>query len=96
MNSWRAEKVYGSDGLKFGITPKNRAGNDEHRGDTLREKLGRSPNRADAVVYLYDGIRSMQQAAPRRLPEDRVIAWNLSDDDDDFDDGSWLHVRWGW
>ena len=26
------EKVYGSDGLKFGITPKNRAGNEAHRG----------------------------------------------------------------
>ena len=36
------------------------------------------------MVYLYDGIRSMQRVAPRRIPEDRVIAWNLSDDDDDF------------
>ena len=25
-------------------------------GDTLREKLGRSPDRADAVVYLYRAV----------------------------------------
>jgi hypothetical protein len=46
------EKIYmGSDGLKFRITPKTRTSSN-FAGETLREKLGRSPDRADAVVYL--------------------------------------------
>lgn len=50
------ERVFvGSDGLKFRITPKERRPGKTFRGQTLREKLGRSPDRADAVAYMLIG-----------------------------------------
>ena len=54
------QKIYaGHDGEKFYITPKDRRGADErYQGKTIRELLGRSPDRADAVVYLLCALRS--------------------------------------
>lgn len=52
-------KIYsGHDGEKYYITPKGRRGADENfMGKTLREILGRSPDRADAVVYCLCALR---------------------------------------
>ncbi|QDV53837.1 hypothetical protein Enr17x_59200 [Gimesia fumaroli] len=59
-------KIYsGHDGEKYYITPKGRRGADEnYMGKTLREMLGRSPDRADAVVYCLCAIRDQSR---RRL-----------------------------
>lgn len=59
-------KIYsGHDGEKYYITPKDRRGSDEnYMGKTLREILGRSPDRADAVVYCLCALRDQRR---RRL-----------------------------
>ncbi|QDT94734.1 hypothetical protein V144x_01650 [Gimesia aquarii] len=59
-------KIYsGHDGEKYYITPKDRRGADEnYMGKTLREILGRSPDRADAVVYCLYALRDQRR---RRL-----------------------------
>lgn len=53
------QKIYaGRDSMKFYITPKDRRGADEnYEGKTLKELLKRSPDRADAVVYMFDALR---------------------------------------
>lgn len=52
------EKEYrGSDGLRFGITPKERPPGSSYQGQSLRERLGRSPDRSDAVSYLWSAVR---------------------------------------
>jgi len=55
------EKVYGSDGFRFGLTPKDRTGTSREvkRGRTIRDKLGRSPDVGDAVVYMYTAWRKI-------------------------------------
>ncbi|MCA9003673.1 MAG: hypothetical protein KDA70_00260 [Planctomycetaceae bacterium] len=60
------EKIYaGHDGEKFYITPKGRRGSDEnYNGKTLHEILGRSPDRADALVYCLYALRNQRR---RRL-----------------------------
>ncbi|QDT30468.1 hypothetical protein Enr10x_58340 [Gimesia panareensis] len=60
------QKIYsGHDGAKYYITPKGRRGADEnYQGKTLRETLGRSPDRADAVVYCLYALRDQSR---RRL-----------------------------
>lgn len=60
------QKIYaGHDGEKFYITPKDRKGaSDTFKGKTLRELLGRSPDRADAVVYCMSALTSNKR---RRL-----------------------------
>jgi len=60
-------KLYASDGIRFRLTPKDRPPGGTHKGETLREKLGRSPDRADAVAYLYAAVRSLEQAGPVTL-----------------------------
>lgn len=56
-------KIYaGHDGEKYYITPKGRRGSDEnYMGKTIRELLGRSPDRADAVVYCLCALRDQQR-----------------------------------
>jgi len=56
-------KIYsGHDGEKYYITPKGRRGSDEnYMGKTIREILGRSPDRADAVVYCLCALREQQR-----------------------------------
>jgi hypothetical protein len=60
------QKIYaGHNGEKYYITPKGRRGSDEnYQGKTLREILGRSPDRADAVVYCLHALRDQSR---RRL-----------------------------
>jgi hypothetical protein len=50
------EKVYSSDGLRFHITPKNTPPGREN-SVSVKDKIGRSPDKADAVVYLFAGVR---------------------------------------
>lgn len=59
------ERIYSSDGVKFRLTPKDHPGGKEltrHKGLTIRQKLGRSPDKGDAVAYLYHGVRAYQTA----------------------------------
>jgi hypothetical protein len=52
------EKIYDSDGFKYRITPKARQHGMSKLQLTVSEKLGRSPDRGDALVYMYWGIFS--------------------------------------
>lgn len=52
------EKEYGSDGIRYKITPKNKP-NPNYRGVTLAQKLGRSPDKGDACSYLYSAVREL-------------------------------------
>jgi len=53
------EKVWmGSDGLKFRLTPKARRPGQTFKGRPLNERLGRSPDKADAVVYCFQAVRT--------------------------------------
>lgn len=51
------EKVFGSDGFRFHISPKRPYYGMSDKIKTISNKLGRSPDRADAVVMLYYGCR---------------------------------------
>ena len=53
------EKIYSSDGFRFGLTPKDSRGKKDVT--TLRDTLGRSPDRADAVGYLYCAVRQIEE-----------------------------------
>lgn len=44
----------GNDGLRFRITPKDNRGKKDIR--SVKQRLGRSPDRGDATVYLYQAI----------------------------------------
>lgn len=55
------ERIYSSDGVKFKLTPKDNPAKN-YKGETIRQKLGRSPDKGDAVVYLYHGVRAYQTA----------------------------------
>lgn len=50
------ERVYASDGMRFVITPKKKP-NAKYKGETIFQQIGRSPDKADAVSYLYTGVR---------------------------------------
>ncbi len=53
------EKMYqGNDNLRYFITPKNR-NPDKENVICVREKLHRSPDRGDAVVYLWHAVRHL-------------------------------------
>jgi hypothetical protein len=81
-------KVYCSDGERFRLTPKDRPPGGVFQGESLREKLGRSPDRADAVVYLYAAVRTLDQAWPATIqrplllvtPEEEVELDRLDED----------------
>lgn len=47
------EKLYGSDGIKFGLTPKEPVPGQRVKVESIKERLGRSPDSADAVAYMY-------------------------------------------
>lgn len=57
------EKVIASDGVRFRITPKEVHSSRKGSVLSLRDKLGRSPDTADAVVYLYLAIRQLGEYA---------------------------------
>lgn len=50
------EKIYSSDGIRYHITPKTRQSS-TFEGETLHEKLGRSPDKGDALAYLSTAVR---------------------------------------
>lgn len=58
------EKIYDADALRFKITPKYTSPDHEGRVVSIKDKLGRSPDTADAVVYLWHAVR---------------LLWNLND-----------------
>jgi hypothetical protein len=53
------EKIYASDGLRFRLTPKQRQAGMTYQGETIHERLGRSPDAGDAVAYLYHAVRQL-------------------------------------
>lgn len=53
------EKVIASDGIRFRITPKEVHSSRKGSVLSLRDKLGRSPDTSDAVVYLYLAVRNL-------------------------------------
>jgi hypothetical protein len=55
------ERIYLSDGIKFRLTPKSSSRS--YRGQTLQQKLGRSPDKGDAVAYLYHAVRDFLKGA---------------------------------
>ena len=52
------EKLYSSDGIQFKLTPKDKP-TPTYKGETLKQKLGRSPDKGDALVYMYAAVREM-------------------------------------
>lgn len=66
------EKIYGSDGVKFSLLSKDKRG--RHGTTSIREKLnGRSPDKSDAVVMLYDTIISMERTGPVEITRPLLI-----------------------
>ena len=55
------ERIYTSDGIKFRLTPK--AATRNFQGESLQKKLGRSPDKGDAVAYLYHAVREFLKGA---------------------------------
>lgn len=52
------EKYYaGSEALRFGVIPKRQAAGSNYSGPNIRDKIGRSPDRADAVSYCLQAIQ---------------------------------------
>jgi hypothetical protein len=72
------EKIFSSDGLAFRLTPKHRHPGATFVGETLQEKLGRSPDTADAVAYLYHAERSIEahRSWRARYADDFCCGWN--------------------
>ena len=87
-----AEKIFDSDGIRFKLQPKRLAAGmrqpKNHRGDavsTWAEKLGRSPDRADALAYLYSAIRTLVGGEPvesQFIRDNEVVVYNESMDDE--------------
>lgn len=58
----------GQDGQKFILTPKTRSGASENfKGKTIKELLGRSPDKADAVVLLHEAVRHVGMSLSKTL-----------------------------
>lgn len=55
------EKIRASDGIKYRLIPKDKP-NPGYTGKTIKGKIGRSPDRADAVALLYMAVRRMESA----------------------------------
>jgi len=53
------EKIIASDGVRFRITPKDVHSGRKNNVLSLRDKLGRSPDRSDAVAYMYVAVRQI-------------------------------------
>lgn len=56
------ERIYGSDGIQFRITPKQQNRNNTNL-ESLQKKLGRSPDKGDAIVYMYHAVREFLKGA---------------------------------
>ena len=68
------EKMFTSDGIRYKITPKERKGPGDV--ETLRMKLGRSPDRSDAVVMLYAAVRHLETFTMRDTSH-VTVAYNV-------------------
>jgi hypothetical protein len=81
------EKVIASDGIRFRITPKEVHSSRKGVVLSLRDKLGRSPDTSDAVVYLYLSVRNLgeyaacdySQVQVAYSGEERVNYWTPED-----------------
>jgi hypothetical protein len=68
------EKVYGRDPFRFGLTPKDRTrAKKDGDQETIRDKIGRSPDRADAVVYLWRAISLITERKVPRVTKSLVV-----------------------
>lgn len=75
------EKMYqGNDALRYFITPKNR-NPDKENVVCIRDKLHRSPDRGDSVVYLWHAVRYLHNFNDwlRRANRDLVMYPRLDD-----------------
>ncbi len=82
-----AERIYDSDGVRFRIQPKDLPSGAKsiknHRGDiisTVKQKLGRSPDRGDACVYGYYSIFVLmggteENFEAQEVPKGEVVAF---------------------
>lgn len=52
------EKIMQSDGVKWQLIPKKKKDKNDTR-TTFQEKIGRSPDKGDSAVYLYDVVHKM-------------------------------------
>jgi hypothetical protein len=77
------EKIFSSDGLAFRLTPKHRHPGANCVGETLREKLGRSPDTADAVAYLYHAGRAIEVRRAWRARYEGDLCCSSADPRDD-------------
>lgn len=51
------EKIYGADPLRWHLLPKNKPHDSPLAVPSIKEKLGRSPDRGDGVAYLWHAVR---------------------------------------
>jgi len=82
------EKIFDSTGIRYKLTPKDRKPGMKFNGRTIREQLGRSPDRGDAVTMLYRAVRECLEEHGRIF----VAAADLEADgslDDVFDQVGW-------
>jgi hypothetical protein len=71
------EKLYGADALRFNITPKNKPPGRENIV-CIKDKLGRSPDSADAVAYLFHGVRVLHNLNEWFMHATReLVVWPL-------------------
>jgi len=89
------EKVPGSGAERILVTPKNDRGDGKNaKGNDVRSKIGRSPDRADSIRYMWEalavGATSMRQwikAATAVMGEDDPQVENLISNS--IDEGGW-------
>lgn len=102
------EKVFsGTDALRFRISPKSPTpGKEGDKVISIKEKIGRSPDTADAVVYLYHAVReyhslnewlanlqSRQVVLHPRTKEDAIVR---KKELEQYEKTEWDDVKWGW
>jgi len=67
------EKILRTDGFKFAITPKRKIPGKENQIESVTEKLGRSPDRADSAVYFYRALQSVDVSLDSILENDEFF-----------------------
>lgn len=78
------EKIYQSDGVKFHLIPKHKRG---RTCSSVREILnGKSPDKSDAVVMLYDTVVSTERMGPIEITRPLLIEEPVAvEPDEDID-----------
>ena len=79
------EKIMDSDGVRFRLQPKHLASGQKphknHRGEevqSLVQKLGRSPDKGDAIGYLYRAVHLLHYGdlpQPQMVRDDEFLCW---------------------